>query len=86
MGAFQCLGENYQAVGFPSVEDFVKSMESGVGAHLDILIEFIQANHLDTALENHDWHKFARGYNGKLYAERGYHLKLEASWKAAGGR
>jgi N-acetylmuramidase len=87
-GAFQILGENHQACGFDTSQDFVDAMwTGGAAAHLDAFVKFIQANKLDTALRNKQWATFARGYNGPGYAQNAYDQKMAnayARWKAKG--
>lgn len=87
-GTFQILGENHQACGFDSSQEFVDAMwTGGAAAHLDAFVAFIKANKLDTALRNKRWATFARGYNGPAYAENAYDQKMAnayARWKAKG--
>jgi hypothetical protein len=87
-GAFQILGENHQACGFDTSQDFVDAMwTGGAPAHLDAFVKFIQANKLDTALRAKQWATFARGYNGPGYAQNAYDQKMAnayARWKAKG--
>jgi hypothetical protein len=80
-GLFQILGSNHIAAGYPSLGEFVEAMHSGVGAHLDAFVSFVQSMGLDEALRRHDWAAFARGYNGPAYATNQYDTKLENAWK-----
>jgi peptidoglycan hydrolase-like protein with peptidoglycan-binding domain len=63
-GLGQVLGDNYQVAGYSDVEAFVRAMFESEGRQLDAMMNFIQGNHLDSALRQHDWARFAAGYNG----------------------
>ncbi len=55
-GLFQLMGFNFTAGGFTSVEAMVTSMRSGVAAHLNAFVNFIQANgNLSTSIVNKGW-------------------------------
>jgi hypothetical protein len=84
-GAFQIMGENYEAAGCRTIDEFIDKMNSGAPAHLDAFVAFIQANKLDEALRAKNWAAFARGYNGAAYAANKYDKKMAAAyarWKA----
>jgi len=86
-GAFQILGENYEAAGCSTIDEFVDKMNSGAPAHLDAFVAFIKTNQLDGALRAKNWAAFARGYNGPAYAENAYDKKMAqayARWKEPG--
>lgn len=75
-GLFQVMGFNHAAAGYPSVTDYVAAMFTDEGHHLDAMVGFLKANHLDAALRTKDWERFTRGYNGKGGIANGYHLRL----------
>lgn len=79
-GAFQIMGFNHKAAGFPAVEAFVQAMVSGQSAQLDAFARFIKSNRLDDELIRRDWAGFARGYNGPDYAKNRYDIKLAAAF------
>tara|TARA_R110000803_G_scaffold36811_16_gene79204 strand:+ start:9084 stop:9875 length:792 start_codon:yes stop_codon:yes gene_type:complete len=79
-GAFQLMGFNHKICGFDNVEDFVVAMESGMYEQLTAAVKFLKSNKLDVHLKNHDWAKFARGYNGPGYAQNEYDIKLEKAY------
>ena len=84
-GAFQILGENYEAAGCRTIDEFVDKMHKGAAEHLDAFVAFIKANELDKALRARNWAAFARGYNGPSYAVNKYDTKMAsayARWKA----
>lgn len=75
-GLGQILGENHKAAGYATVQDMVADFCKDEDNHLEAMIRFIKFKHLDVCLRRHDWHGFARGYNGAQYARHGYHVKL----------
>jgi hypothetical protein len=78
-GAFQIMGENYSQAGFGSVTSFVEAMQSELG-QVSAFISFIKKDgRLERALQNKDWEKFARIYNGPKYQENQYDQKLKKS-------
>ena len=79
-GAFQLLGCNHAAAGFPDVETFVAAMVSGEGAQLDAFVRFVRASRLDDELVRCDWPGFARGYNGPDFARNRYDVRLAAAF------
>ncbi|AWN43183.1 N-acetylmuramidase family protein [Methylobacterium durans] len=80
-GLGQIMGENYVAAGYDSPQQMVLAfVEGGEAEHLEAMINFIVANHLDDELRAHNWAGFARGYNGPKYAENAYHTKLAAAF------
>ena len=79
-GMGQILGENHKAAGYTTVQDMVQAMMDDEANQLFAMIKFIIANKLDNALRRHDWHAFARGYNGPGYAKHGYHTRLAKAY------
>lgn len=79
-GLGQIMGFNHSAAGYPSAKAMVKAFMDDEDNHLEAMISFIIANGLDKHLRNHDWRKFARGYNGKGFAKNGYAKKLAKSY------
>lgn len=80
-GMFQVLGSNHAAVGHPSIVGFVEAMGAGAAAHLDAFVAFVKSKKLDSALRQHDWARFARGYNGPGFAVHQYHIRLRDAWQ-----
>jgi N-acetylmuramidase len=90
-GLFQIMGNNHQAAGFDSVEDFVTAMQQSERAHLDAFASFIgetrfQGVTLRELLAAKDWKKFARAYNGPSYRANKYDTKLQAAYERAKAR
>lgn len=81
-GAFQVLGENAVACGYPSAYDMALSLTEGEGAHLDMFMRFLEAEHLVEAFRAcrpHDpesCQAFVAAYNGSGYKEFHYDTKL----------
>lgn len=84
-GKFQIMGENFKIAGFESVESFVEAHKQSEKEHLEAFIYFISNTKRDGKslleyLNEKNWQKFARGYNGPAYAENKYDLKLEEKY------
>jgi hypothetical protein len=79
-GAFQIMGDNFEAAGFDSVEAFVKAMVAGEPQQLGAFVNFVRDRRLDDELRRLDWAGFARGYNGPAFRENRYDKKLEAAY------
>lgn len=81
-GAFQVLGENARALGYPSPFDFALALTAGEAAHLESFIRFVEVNGLvdelrqvragvpDSAIP------FVSRYNGPGFRQFNYHVKL----------
>jgi peptidoglycan hydrolase-like protein with peptidoglycan-binding domain len=80
-GKFQAMGFNFGLCGFATLEDFHAAMLKSEGEHLKAFCHFITSSNLDGPLRNHNWVKFARGYNGKTFRKNKYDTKLEAAFK-----
>jgi len=79
-GLGQILGENHLAAGYDSPQAMVQDFIDDEEKHLEAMVHFIAANHLDDELRDHNWAAFARGYNGSGYAKHGYHTRLAAAF------
>lgn len=75
-GMGQIMGFNHKLAGYPTAERMANAFRESEGVQLEAMIRFIQNTGLDAALRTHDWHAFARGYNGKGYRKNNYHTKL----------
>ena len=75
-GRFQVMGFNHVACGFGDVEKFVANLATGEPAQLDAFVRYIAHNHLERALQGHDWVAFAKAYNGAGYAENQYDQRM----------
>jgi hypothetical protein len=79
-GLGQIMGFNHSAAGYLSAQDMVQAFIDDEETHLEAMVRFIRGNGLDTALRDHNWRAFARGYNGAGYAKHGYHTKLARAY------
>ncbi|MDT8838316.1 N-acetylmuramidase domain-containing protein [Paraburkholderia fungorum] len=83
-GIGQVLGENYEAVGASSPEDFVSKMLASEDQQLLAAANEILSHKTVSVsgfLATHDWPNFAYYYNGSNYAASGYDKHL-SSWYA----
>ena len=74
-GIGQVMGFNAATVGFADVESMVTAMMASEDNQLQTMFQFAIANNLHSALQQHDWPRFARGYNGPNFGT--YPEKLE---------
>lgn len=79
-GKFQIMGFNYKSAGFKDLQSFINAMYKTEREHLIAFANFVKSNKLDVHLRNHDWAKFARGYNGAGYKQNKYDIKLKAAY------
>ncbi len=79
-GLGQVMGFNYQLAGFASATDMVNAMVRSEDAQLMGMIGYLVGTGLDKHLKSQNWEAFARGYNGKSYAQNKYHIKLEEQY------
>ena len=76
-GQFQIMGENWQALGYESVQDFVAKMCESESYQLDAFVRFIETKKgLKDALQKGDWDKVFMLYNGRAYKKIGYDIKF----------
>lgn len=79
-GLGQVLGTNAASVGFASIQDMVASMTGSEDGQLQAVVGFIQANNLQTALQQQDWVTYAEKYNGTNYAKNQYDTRLAQAY------
>jgi hypothetical protein len=79
-GIGQIMGENYVAAGFDNVEDMVTSALRSEDEQVSAMVSFLQHSNLTSALNDHDWQRFARGYNGANFAINQYDSKLATAF------
>jgi hypothetical protein len=85
-GAFQVMGENWQRLGYASVDDFVSRPENSEGDQLDAFVRFVAADSgLVAALKARKWATFAKGYNGPDFARNLYDVKLGRAYDRYAG-
>jgi hypothetical protein len=79
-GLFQIMGFHYKAMGFDSAKAFVDFLSVNEADQLEVFGRFLTANNLVKALQQHNWAKFASGYNGASYKTNKYDTKLAAAY------
>lgn len=79
-GLGQIMGFNAALAGFDSAEAMVLAMLDSEDAQIQAMANFLRSQNLHKALRRRDWAGFARGYNGKSYAQNQYDIKLEQSY------
>ena len=75
-GLFQVLGENYQWLGYPDVQTFVKNNLTMDG-QFEIGMKFIERSGVLEKLRSLDWRGVALRYNGPNGVKNGYDQKLK---------
>ena len=79
-GLTQIMGENYEMIGYPTVQAMVLSFMDDEEYHLDGAVSFLVATGIDDDLRAHRWDVVARVYNGPKYKVHGYDKKLAAAF------
>jgi hypothetical protein len=82
-GLFQIMGYHWDSLGYPDVNKFVELMHTSEGEQLKAFGRFLKVNNLVGHLKNHDWAKFAKGYNGPAYKKNHYDKKLAKAYAKA---
>ena len=75
-GLGQVMGEHWNRLGYPSVQQFVSEMQESESKQLLAMQKFIQLNGLANDLKTRNWSEFARKYNGSNFAKNQYDVKL----------
>lgn len=81
-GMAQILGGNFKAAGFGSPQLMVSAMTIGEGAQVEAMANFLKSAGLSQAMNDKDWVKIARGYNGPGYAVNHYDTRLASTYAA----
>jgi N-acetylmuramidase len=79
-GAFQCMGFNYESLGFETVNEMVDYLKTGEAAQLEVFIRYMKTNKLFGALRAGNWPVVAKGYNGEDYERNNYDGKMSSSY------
>ena len=74
-GKFQIMGFNFAICGFKTIDDFVFAMQESESKHLEAFVNYVNQNNLAIYLQNLDWARFAKGYNGIDYQRNKYDEK-----------
>ena len=80
-GIGQVLGLNAKVAGFDAVETMVDLMSHSEDAQLTGTANFVRSRGLHLALRNHDWARFARGYNGPGFGRNHYDTRLASAYQ-----
>jgi len=80
-GMFQIMGFNYKAAGYLSVQAMYQAYSLGENEQIRSFVNYIKASHLDDELRNKDFTSFARQYNGPLYWQNNYDIKLKKAYE-----
>lgn len=76
-GLFQVMGYHWVALGYVSVDEYVRLMQTSERYHLEAFGRFVEIDpRLHRALREGDWKTFARWYNGPAYAKNQYDVKM----------
>lgn len=81
-GAFQIMGRNFKAAGYPTVEAFVAAVKDSLSKKIEGFGNFVVADpRLRAALQARQWTTFARIYNGPGFAANQYDLKMKQNYE-----
>ena len=80
-GIGQVMGFNSNLAGYDPVEAMVDAMVHDEDAQLACMANFVKAEGLHQPLQNHNWARFARGYNGTDFAKNQYDTRLASYYQ-----
>jgi N-acetylmuramidase/Putative peptidoglycan binding domain len=80
-GIGQVMGFNHAAAGFASAQAMVEAMERGEDEQLGAMTAFLVSEGLHVPLGRRDWTAFARGYNGRGFAQNHYDVHLAEQYE-----
>jgi len=78
-GLGQVMGAHWEWLGFADVDALVTEARQGAAGQARLMARFIEKAGLAEALRDHDWEKFAHGYNGPGFRKNDYHTKLASA-------
>lgn len=85
-GLFQIMGYHWERLGYLDAQHFADTMALSEAAQLDAFVCFIETDPaLHKALKARNWKAFAKGYNGKNYAQNLYDVKLARAYAQFAG-
>lgn len=80
-GLGQIMGYHWESLGYESLQEFINDMYESESKQMDAFIRFIKVNPpLHRAIQQLDWPKAARLYNGPAYQHNKYDIKLAAEY------
>lgn len=80
-GIGQVMGAHWAWLGYADAEALAADARESVAGQVRLMARYIDKAGLAASLAAHDWHAFARGYNGPDYRKYGYHSKLAGAYK-----
>lgn len=80
-GKFQVMGDNWQKLGYKSLQEFINKMYESESGHLDAFVRYIKNFGLLSYIRAKNWAKFALLYNGEDYKSNNYDTKMAAAYK-----
>lgn len=84
-GRFQLMGENWKALGYPSVQEFVSQHEQSESMQFEAFLRYCETKSAEVddknwklidALRQENWHVVFTLYNGRNYKKLGYDTKF----------
>lgn len=85
----QVMGENFKRIGYQSATAMFQAATASFDNQAAQMLSFIATDRkLVAAIQNHDYHTYARIYNGPNYKANNYHTDLKAfveKWEALDG-
>ncbi len=82
-GSWQVLGENYEQLGFKTVQDLVLFCVQSEVNQFEVFLRFVKTKKgLLAALQSRDYDEIAYLYNGSGYRKNKYDEKIEAEYNA----
>lgn len=78
-GVGEILGMHWRWLGFTSVSELADLCRRDVAGQVDLMMRYIDRAGLTGDVRARDWESFARGFNGRAYRKKRYHLKLAAA-------
>lgn len=82
-GLPQILGQNYALAGYKTAREMVEDFKQSEVRQLHALCTFLDKTGIKKHLQNNDWETVARMYNGRLYKQFDYHIKLAKAYEKA---
>jgi hypothetical protein len=81
-GRFQILGLNHKAAGYKTPKAFMSAMLTSEVYHLKGFVNFVNRSTIRSqSLQNHNWARFARNYNGPAFKANRYDTRLSNAYK-----
>jgi len=79
-GKFQVMGDNWQKLGYKSLQEFINKMYESEAGQLGAFVRYIKNFGLQKHLHNRNWTEFAKLYNGPGYKANNYDVKMLSAY------